>query len=43
MEITLLVTDSTREVEAFTLAHLDRLRADVAGRLGALLLTGRTE
>ncbi len=33
MDLTPLVHDRTRSVEAFTLAHLDRLRADVKNRL----------
>ncbi len=33
MDLTPLVADPTLDVAAFTLAHLDRLRADVAGRL----------
>jgi LmbE family N-acetylglucosaminyl deacetylase len=33
MDLTPLVHDTTLDVEAFTLGHLDRLRADVAARL----------
>lgn len=33
MDLTPLVTDPTRDIHDFTVAHLDRLRADVAGRL----------
>ena len=33
MDLSPLVADATLDVEAFTLAHLERLRADVAGRL----------
>jgi LmbE family N-acetylglucosaminyl deacetylase len=34
MDLTPLVADAALDVETFTLAHLDRLRADVVGRLG---------
>lgn len=34
MDLTPLVTDEALEVAAFTLGHIDRLRADVAERLG---------
>ncbi|MEY4488185.1 MAG: hypothetical protein RIQ79_693, partial [Verrucomicrobiota bacterium] len=33
MDLTPLVADATLDVETFTLAHIERLRADVAGRL----------
>ena len=33
MDLTPLVQDATASVEAFTLAYVDRLRADVAARL----------
>lgn len=33
MDLTPLVHDATLDVEAFTLAHLDRLRADISARL----------
>jgi hypothetical protein len=33
MDLTPLVHDDKMAVEKFTLAHLDRLRADVAARL----------
>ena len=33
MDLTPLIEDPTRDVTDFTLAHLERLRADVAGRL----------
>lgn len=34
MDLTPLVTDPTLDVATYTLAHIDRLRADVAGRIG---------
>lgn len=37
VDLTPLVTDDTLSVEAFTLARIERLRADVAGRLKKLL------
>jgi LmbE family N-acetylglucosaminyl deacetylase len=36
LDLTPLVADATLSVEAFTLAHIDRLRADVSARLGKL-------
>ncbi|MDF3056867.1 MAG: GlcNAc-PI de-N-acetylase [Rariglobus sp.] len=33
MDLTPLITDPSRDVAAFTLEHIDRLRVDVAGRL----------
>ena len=36
MDLTPLVQDETLDVAAFTLAHIDRLRADVSARLGRL-------
>jgi len=36
MDLTPLVKDERLDVAAFTLAHIDRLRADVAARLGRL-------
>jgi LmbE family N-acetylglucosaminyl deacetylase len=36
MDLTPLVQDEKLDVTAFTLAHIDRLRADVAARLGRL-------
>ena len=33
MDLTPLVNDPGLDVAAFTLAHLDRLRADIAGRI----------
>jgi LmbE family N-acetylglucosaminyl deacetylase len=36
MDLTPLVQDEKLDVAAFTLAHIDRLRADVAARLGRL-------
>ena len=33
MDLTPLVNDPTLDIAAFTLAHLDRLRADIAGRI----------
>jgi hypothetical protein len=41
MDLTPLVLDPRLDVAAFTLAHVDRLRADVAGRMGKL--TGKPE
>lgn len=37
VDLTPLVTDDTLSVEAFTLARIERLRADVAGRLKKML------
>jgi hypothetical protein len=36
MDLTPLVQDEKLDIAAFTLAHIDRLRADVAARLGRL-------
>ena len=36
MDLTPLVVDPHLDVAAFTVAHVDRLRADIAGRLGKL-------
>ena len=41
MDLTPLVLDPRLDVADFTLAHVDRLRADIAGRLGRL--TGKPE
>ena len=36
MDLTPLVTDDSLSVSDFTLAHIERLRADVAGRIAAM-------